>query len=202
MSACGILDNEKDNQMIWLVSGIVLWAVMHFIPAGLPDFRKWIMSQVGETTYRGVFALLVVIALVMIIAGWRSTVPVVIYAPPAWGPNATFLLMFVAIVLFGAAHAKTNIKRVIRHPQLNGLLLWSLGHIVSNGDIRSLLLFGGLGLWASIEIALLDHRDGEWIKPERASLRSEAIGATVGVVVFLVLIALHPYFAGVSPLPI
>lgn len=187
--------------MIWLVSGISFWAVMHFIPAGLPGVRKQIISVTGEKAYRGVFALLVVIALVMIIAGWRSTVPVVIYAPPSWGPNATLLFIFAAVVLFGAAHAKTNIKRVIRHPQLNGLLLWSIGHIVSNGDIRSLVLFGGLGLWAFVEMALINHRDGEWLKPERASLKSEAIGATVSVVVFLVLIALHPYFAGVSPLP-
>ena len=174
---------------------------MHFIPAGLPGFRKKIISKMGDKAYRGVFALLVVVALAMIVAGWRSMVPVVIYAPPAWGPTATFLLMFIAVVLFGAAHAKTNIKRVIRHPQLNGIVLWSIGHLLSNGDIRSLVLFGGLWLWAFIEMALIDHRDGEWLKPERATLKNEAIGATVGVVVFLVLIALHPYFAGISPLP-
>lgn len=187
--------------MIWLVSGITLWAIMHFIPAGLPGFRKQLITIAGEKRYKGSFALLVLTALVMIVVGWRSTVPVVLYAPPAWGPNVTLLLMFISVVLFGAANSKTNIKRVIRHPQLNGMLFWSLGHIVSNGDIRSLILFGGLGAWALVQIALINHRDGEWIKPERANLKNEAIGATIGVVVFLVLIALHPYFAGVSPLP-
>jgi uncharacterized membrane protein len=201
MSRRGILDNKKEDEMVWLISGITLWAVMHFIPAGLPGFRKKIISTTGDKAYRGVFALLVVVALAMIVAGWRSMVPVVIYAPPAWGPTATFMLMFIAVVLFGAAHAKTNIKRVIRHPQLNGVILWSIGHLLSNGDIRSLVLFGGLWLWAFIEMALINHRDGEWLKPERATLKNEAIGATVGVVVFLVLIALHPYFAGISPLP-
>jgi len=64
-----------------------------------------------------------------------------------------------------------------------------------------LILFAGLGLWAAAEMSLINHREGVWVKPERASVKSEVIGATVGVVVFLVLIALHPYFAGVSPLP-
>jgi len=187
--------------MIWLVSGVVLWAAIHFVPSVLPGFRSKLISTMGEKPYSGVFALVVLAALIMIIVGWRSSIPVVIYAPPGWGPNFAFLLMFAAVVLFGAAHARTNIKRVIRHPQLTGMLFWGIAHILSNGDSRSLILFGGLALWAAAEMSLINHREGVWVKPERASLRSEAIGATVGVVVFLVLIALHPYFAGVSPLP-
>lgn len=187
--------------MISLVSGVVLWAAIHFVPSMLPGFRsKWI-AKMGEKPYSGVFALVVLAALIMIIVGWRSSIPVVVYAPPAWGPNFAFVLMFAAVVLFGAAHARTNIKRVIRHPQLTGMLFWGIAHIVTNGDSRSLILFGGLGLWAAAEMSLINHREGEWVKPERASLKGEVIGATVGVIVFLVLIALHPYFAGVSPLP-
>ncbi len=187
--------------MIWLVCGIVLWAAIHFVPAVLPGLRSKIIAAMGEKPYRGVFALVVLAALIMIIAGWRSSVPMVIYVPRSWGSNFAFLLMFVAVVLFGAAHAKTNIKRVIRHPQLTGMLFWAIAHISANGDSRSLVLFGGLGLWAAIQMSLINHREGVWIKPERASLKNEAIGATIGAVVFLVLIALHPYFAGVSPLP-
>ena len=188
--------------MIWLVSGVVLWAAIHFVPSVLPGVRSNLVSALGEKPYRGVFALVVLIALVMIVGGWRASTPTALYAPPSWGPDFAFLLMFVAIVLFGAAHAKTNIKRFIRHPQLTGVLFWSIAHIVSNGDSRSLILFAGLGLWSGIEMSLINRREGAWVKPERASFRSEAIGATVGVVVFLVLIALHPYFAGVSPLPV
>jgi len=187
--------------MIWLAGGIVLWAAIHFVPTVLPGLRSKVIAAIGEKPYRGAFSLVVLAALIMIIASWRSSVPVVIYAPPDWGPNFAFLLMYVAVVLFGAAHAKTNVKRVIRHPQLTGMLFWAIAHIVANGDSRSLVLFGGLGLWAAVQMSLINHREGVWIKPERASLKNEAIGATVGTVIFLVLIALHPYFAGVSPLP-
>jgi uncharacterized membrane protein len=187
--------------MIWLVSGIVVWATIHFVPSVLPGVRGKMITAMGEKTYSGLFALVVLGALIMIIGGWRTTVPVAIYAPPGWGPNFAFLLMFAAVVLFGAAHSRTNIKRVIRHPQLTGMMFWSIAHILSNGDLRSLVLFGGLGAWAMAEMSLINHREGMWVKPDRASLKSEAIGATIGTVVFLVLVALHPYFAGVSPLP-
>ena len=184
--------------MIWLVSGVVLWAGIHLLPAVLPGVRRTLISAFGLKQYRGIFALVVLAALIMIIIGWRTTLPTVIYAPRGWGPNFGFALMFASVVLFGAGHAKTNIKRFIRHPQLTGILFWSIAHIVSNGDSRSLILFGGLGLWAIIEMTLINQREGEWVKPERASLKSELIGVAVGVVVFLVLVALHPYFAGVS----
>jgi len=187
--------------MIWLVSGIVVWAAIHFVPSVLPGVRSKTIEAIGEKPYSGLFALVVLAALVMIVGGWRATPPVAIYAPPGWGPNFALLLMFAAVVLFGAAHSKTNIKRIIRHPQLTGVLFWSIAHILSNGDVRSLVLFGGLGVWAMAEMTLINHREGAWVKPERASLKSEAIGATIGTVVFLVLLALHPYFAGVSPLP-
>lgn len=188
--------------MIWLVSGVALWAIMHFVPTLLPGMRSNLIASLGEKPYSGIFALVVLFALIMIVVGWRTTVPVVLYAPPWWGQNFAILLMFASINLFGAAHAKTNIKRVIRHPMLTGMLFWAIAHISANGDIRSLILFGGLGLWSAAEMSLINKREGVWVKPEKASLRSEAIAATVSIVVFLVLIALHPYFAGVSPLPV
>jgi len=188
--------------MMWLVGGVALWAIMHFVPTVLPGVRSNLISSLGEKPYRGIFALMVLSSLVMMVIGWRTTIPVILYAPPWWGQNFAILLMFASINLFGAAHAKTNLKRIIRHPMLTGLLFWAIAHIAANGDIRSLILFGGLGLWSAIEMSLINKREGMWVKPEKASLRSEAIAATVSVVVFLVLIALHPYFAGVSPLPV
>lgn len=187
--------------MTWLISGIVLFALPHLSAAAVPALRDYLQTMFGPNMYRAGFSVLAVAGIATIVIGWRSTVPVAIYAPPAWGTTLAFLLMFVAVILFGASHAKTNIKRFVRHPQLTSILLWSLAHVASNGDSRSLILFGSFGVWAALEMALISHRDGEWKKPERATPKSEAIGAAISIVIFLVLIALHPYFAGVSPLP-
>lgn len=187
--------------MNWLITGIALFTIVHLLSSAAPTLRSSLKEAIGEKPYRGIYALLSLAGIAMIVVGWRSTIPTVVYAPPAWGATVTFFLMFVAIVLFGASHAKTNIKRYVRHPQLTSVVLFSIAHLLANGDIRSIVLFASLGVWALVEIPLINRRDGEWIKPPRASMKSEMIGATISVVVFLVLIALHPYFAGVSPLP-
>lgn len=187
--------------MTWLVGGIALFVIIHLTSALIPALRNRLQVRMGQKAYRGAFAALAAAGMVMIVVGWRTAMPVAIYSPPSWGATLAFLLMFVSVVLFGAGHAKTNIKRFIRHPQLTAIAIWSLAHIAANGDSRSLILFGSLGIWAVAEIALINRRDGEWQKPDRATTRSEMIGVAISVVMFLVLIALHPYFAGVSPLP-
>jgi len=187
--------------MNWLIGGIALFTILHLTSSLIPGLRKQLKVAMGEKGYRGMYAALVVGALALIVVGWRNTMPVAIYSPPGWGSTLAFFLMFVSVVLFGAAHAKTGIKRLVRHPQLTAVLLWSIAHLAANGDSRSLILFGSLALWAMIEMPLINRRDGEWTKPPRATPRGEFISAAVSVIVFLVLIALHPYFAGVSPLP-
>ena len=191
----------NENGSIWLIGGVALFTVLHLTSALFPGGRKALQSMLGKAAYRGAFAVLSIAGLVLIVIGWRNTVPVVIYAPPAWGPSLTFFLMFVAILLIGASHATTSIKRYVRHPQLNAVLLWSAAHLLANGDIRSIILFASLGAWSMLEMTLINRRDGDWVRPPRASARQEMIGAAISLTVFLVLIALHPYFAGVSPLP-
>jgi uncharacterized membrane protein len=188
--------------MAWLLTGLTLWIVVHLVPSVAPALKARLHAALGAGPYRGVFALLVLLGLVLIVIGWRSAVPALVYAPPAWGRMAAFPLMFVAVLLFGASHAKTNLKRLIRHPQLAGVLLWSVSHLLANGDTRSLLLFGGLGTWALLEMVLISRREGAWVKPERAAPKSELVGVIVSIIVFAVLVALHPYFAGVSLLPL
>lgn len=187
--------------MTWLIGGVAVWIIVHLVPAASPALRRRLVDALGENGYRGLFSLSVLAGLVGIVIGWRSTIPQAVYAPPAWGRDLSYLLMFLSVVLFGASHARTNLKQVVRHPQLTALLLWSIAHLLANGDTRSLVLFGGLGLWALVEIPLLNRREGPWQKAERASLKSEAIGATVAVVVYIVLMLLHPYFAGVPVMP-
>lgn len=187
--------------MIWLCIGVLLFMLVHFIPSLARGLKSSLIVHIGEHPYKGLFSLFLVIAVALIVFGWRSTVPELVYLPPRWGAQFTVVLMLISFVLFGAAQYPTRIKRVIRHPQLTGMVVWSLGHLMSNGDSRSLILFGGLGLWALIEILLINRREGPWIKPHGPTLFVEVRGVVISVVIFFVLMYLHPYFAGVSPMP-
>jgi len=108
------------------------------------------------------------------------------------------LLAILAFLLFGATKHQTRIKRYIRHPQLTGLVLWGISHLITNGDTRSVVLFAGLGLWALIEMPLINKREGAWIKPEAPTMMTELKGHAISLVILLVAFFLHPYFAGVS----
>ena len=186
--------------MILLIAGLTLWAGVHLIPALAIPIREQLISKLGEMGYKGIFAILLITAIVAMVFGWRSIDPVAIYVLPAWSRYVTTLLMLATFILFSASNSTTNIKRVIRHPQLTGLVLWSVGHLLSNGDNRSLVLFGTLAAWAIVEMILINKREGEWSKPEVASIKAELITVAVGLVMFTIFLFAHPYIAGMPVL--
>lgn len=187
--------------MTWLLTGIGLFVGIHLSASLFAEARAGLQRRLGANAYRGVFTVLSLLGFVLIVIGWRSTIPVAVYAPPTWGPTLAVPLMLVAVYAFGTSHAKTAFTRIVRHPQLMAVVLWSAAHLLSNGDRRSMILFGSLGVWAILEMVLINRRDGEWLKPHRAPAKKEAVAAVIAIVVYLVLIALHRFYAGVSPLP-
>ncbi|PCJ22588.1 MAG: NnrU protein [SAR86 cluster bacterium] len=181
-----------------LITGLILWSGLHFIPCVGISFRKRLVTKLGGGTYAIIFALLVVSSIVIMVFGWRSIEPVYLYFLPVWSRQVTILLVLLTFILFSAARAKTNIKRFIRHPQLTGLVVWGAGHLLSNGDSRSLVLFGSLSVWAIVEMILINKREGKWIRPEQATLKSEVSMVAKGLVMFAVFMFAHPFLTGIS----
>lgn len=186
--------------MAVLIAGVLLWSAVHLVPALAPGFRQALVTRLGAGPWKGLFAVAILASLVLIVVGWRGTVPEAIYQPPPWGRPAAIGLMLVSVYLFGAARRPAMIKRLLRHPQLTGLAVWSLAHLLANGDHRSLILFGGLGIWAIVEIFAINRRDGAWIKPETPPLARELLGIVITLAVFGLLAWAHPWFAGVAVL--
>ena len=183
-----------------LILGVVMWAGIHLFPALAAGARAKMVARVGAGAFKGIFALLIVASVLVIVMGWRATHVVDIYVPPAWGRMASFVLVWLTFVLFVAARRKTNIKRVLRHPQLTGLVLWSIGHLFANGDSRSLILFTGLGAWAVLEMILISRREGAWQKPAQVPVSSDAITVIAGSVVYALVLWAHPWITGVRVL--
>ena len=180
-----------------LISGICLWAAVHFMPALFPSVKLSLKAKLGEGGYMGLFALAVLAGLGMIIMGWRSAQPSLVYLPPEMLRMLALPLMVVAFLLFVSAKRNTRLKLILPHPQLTSLVVWSVAHLLANGDSRSIVLFGGLGLWAILEIILISRRDGPAAKPELPSWGSEVLGLVIALVVTGVVFAIHPWIAGV-----
>lgn len=185
--------------MTKLVLGVLLWSVMHFIPAIAVDFRRNLVSKIGEKPYKGIFALFMVFSLYLVISGWRATIPESVYLPPAWGRHLTALLVLVSFFLFIASSHATNLKRFVRHPQLTGVALWGIAHLLANGEARSIVLFGGLALWAIIEIVLLNRRDGAWTKPDPVPRKKDIILLVAGLTTYAIVAVSHQWLFGFSP---
>ena len=109
------------------------------------------------------------------------------------------LVILASFILFVASQTPNNIRRHVRHPQMMAVVLWSLAHLHVNGDPRSILLFGGLGVWAVLEILFCNRRDEVWRKPEPAPGRWDAITIGIGAAAFVVVFLLHMSLFGVPP---
>ena len=185
--------------MTRLSLGVLLWSLVHLVPTLFAGARGKLVARIGENPYKGLFTLLIVLSIYLIISGWKAAVPESLYVPPAWGRHLTALLMLAAFVLFFAPYPPNNIRRVLRHPQLTGVALWGVGHLLANGEARSVVLFGGLALWAVIEILLINRRDGARTPPPPAPRRNDLLLIVAGVAVYVVLAAAHRWLFGFSP---
>jgi uncharacterized membrane protein len=187
--------------MTLLIAGVVLWSVAHLFPALAPSARANLAGKLGAGPYKGLFALDIILALALIIFGWKAATPTAIYAPPLYGSPIPSALLFIAILLFVMARAPNNLKRYIRHPQLSGVFLWGISHLLTNGDSRSVVLFGGLAFWSLLEMIFVSKRDGEWQKPDSVPLLKDIITVVIAVVVFAGLLYFHAAMFGVAPIP-
>ena len=185
--------------MTMLIVGVLLWIVVHLFPSVLPQARASLIARLGEGPYKGLFAVDLVIAILLMVFGWRSAMPEYWYTPPLAGmQTVTFVLVMIAFILMGAANAPNNLKRHLRHPMLTGVIVWAVAHLLANGDSRSVILFGGLGIWAAIAIITINRRDGEYEKPEPVAASKDVVLVAIGAALTAVVAFFHQYLSGVA----
>ena len=176
--------------MSLLVAGLVLFTAIHLIPSA-PRLRAALVERLGAKPYRGAFSAVALLSLAAVVWGFSGSPIDEVYAPPAWGHQASMILVPISLVLFAAAKLPTRIRALVRHPMLLGLLLWALAHLLSNGEARSVVLFGGFALFAAVEIVSAVAR-GKNPPAEPAPRTVMDIAAVIGgVIVAGLLAALH-----------
>ncbi len=183
--------------MAMLVLGLLLFTGVHLVPSLAPGLKARWRERLGTNGYRGSFSLLLLAALGLIVAGWRNTPPVLLYLPPPQLHAAGIGLLILAFLLMVVSGSRSHLKRFIRHPQLTGVLLWGIAHLLLNGDSRSLLLFGGLSTWALVEMFAINRRDGAWVRQPAPPWSRDIVNLLATAAVVALVIYIHPWIAGV-----
>jgi uncharacterized membrane protein len=183
-----------------LVAGLVVFIGAHVFVT-MRDQRAALIGHIGEGPYKGLLALASVIGLILIGYGfgeYRATDWIDVWYPPRWTFYITELLMWPASIFVVAAYIRGNIWRTLKHPMLVGVKTWAVAHLISNGDLGSILLFGSFLLWAGYDRMTLKHRaDAGAPTIPAGGHRNDIIALVVGTVLYVVLgLVFHPLVVG------
>lgn len=146
--------------MILLVLGIAVFIGAHLIPS-FPALRDGLRDRFGSNGYRGLFSLVSLTGFVLIVVGMARAPFIPVWNPPLWAPLASIWVMPVSLTLLVAAFFPTNLKRFTGHPMLWGVTVWAAVHLLANGDLASLILFGNFGVFSLFDIWSANRRGAE-----------------------------------------
>ncbi len=192
--------------MTALVLGLVLFLGAHSVRIVADGWRGARIASMGEGRWKGIHSVVSLAGLVLIIWGYgrARTVPIELWQPPGWAGHLASPLTLVAFVLIIAAYVpRSRIRAVIGHPMLAGVALWALAHLLSNGRLADLLLFGAFLVWAIVDFRSSRRRDRIGGRVRQAgALANDLISVVGGVVAWFVFaLYLHGPLIGVRPFP-
>jgi uncharacterized membrane protein len=188
--------------MAMLVAGLVVFLGIHSIAVFAPAVRNRARERLGEGAWKGVYALISLIGMVMFIYGFglARQAPVVLYTPPSWLRHVTFLFMLPVFPLLIAAYLPGRIKAATKHPMLLAVKCWAFGHLLANGLLADVLLFGGFLAWAVVDRISLKRRPQPALRAP-AGRFNDLIAVVLGLVLYVFFIGwAHVRLFGVSPL--
>ncbi|MEH6749374.1 MAG: NnrU family protein [Paracoccaceae bacterium] len=180
--------------MILLTLGVILWAVAHYFKRLAPDARA-AMGNRGK----GLVAVALVISLLMMIFGYRGAEFIHVWSPPSWTVHLNNLMMLIAVFLYGMSATTGRLRGKMRHPQLTAVKVWAVAHLLVNGDLASIILFGGMLAWAVGSVILI-NRSEVWVRPAPGEAKKDILLVVITLVTFGLMTAIHAWL-GVWPFP-
>jgi uncharacterized membrane protein len=190
--------------MTLFVAGLLVFLGIHSISIVAPRWRDAQAARMGENAWKGLYAVASIVSLVAMIYGYgiARQLPVMVYAPSMALRHLSFLLMLPVFPLLIAAYLPGRIKRLARNPMLLAVILWAVSHLLANGTLNDLLLFGAFLVWAVADLISVSRRPN--VRPVPSAPASAindviVVVAGLGLCAFVLLWA-HARVVGVSPL--
>jgi uncharacterized membrane protein len=191
--------------MTVLVIGLIVFLGIHSISIFAPDFRDRMAARLGVGPWRGIYSLISLIGFALVVWGYgiARRDPVVLYNPPLWASHVTAVLMLPVFPLLFAPYFPGRIKTALKHPMLVAVKLWAVAHLISNGMLADVLLFGGFLAWAVADRISYKHRQQRPLKGAPPAARNDVIVVIVGLAIYALFVFwLHLKLIGVPPIPL
>ena len=181
-----------------LAVGVLLWTLSHYFKRLMPERR----ARFGEPG-KGLVALGIVASIMLMVIGYRGADFITVWNTPGWTVHLNNVLMILALWVYGSSAAKGGKvwpANKIRHPQLTGFKIWAAAHLLVNGDLASVVLFGGLLAWAVGEVILINRAEPAWAPPGNADKAAHIRLAVITLVLYAIIAGLHVWL-NVWPFP-
>jgi uncharacterized membrane protein len=184
-----------------MILGLVLFLGVHTLTTQR-DLRARMIASTGEGVYKAGYALVSLLGLVLIVRGfghYRSEGLIELWTPPRALKHLTMALMLPAVILVVAAYIRGRIYTAVKHPMLSGVKLWAAAHLIANGDLGGIILFGSFLGWAVFDrISLKRRADAGGPPIPVGGWGNDLIAVAVGIVAYLALVfAFHPVVMGI-----
>lgn len=178
-----------------LIIGIALWSGGHLFKRLAPEKR----AEMGEKGKLVATAALLA-SLVLMVLGYRWAAFIPVWSPPAFMTHIANLLVLIGFWFFALSSIAGTMSARVRHKQLTGMKSWAVAHLLVNGDLASILLFGGMLAWAVLSVILINKAEPTWERPANASVKNDVIALVVAVVLYGVVAFIHTWL-GYYPFP-
>jgi len=189
--------------MLILILGIIVFLGTHTFTT-FRDRRERLVEGVGENAFKLIYSAVALGGFVLIIWGfslYQAEGQIPLWTPPTWGRHAAMLLMWFSFVALAASGKKPGrIRGWLRHPMLVGVKFWALAHLLANGDLGGLLLFGSFLAWAVYDRIAVKRRGDPGASRVPAFNRADGIALGAGTAAYVAMIFLHPVLIGVPVL--
>lgn len=189
--------------MLVLILGLVLFLGIHSARIAGEDFRNGQIARFGLDKWKGIYSLVSLAGFALIIWGYAMARPeaALLYEPPVWMKHINALLMLLSLIALAASSFPAGkIKAFLKHPMLVGVKLWAFGHLLANGDLASVLLFGSFLAWAVLDRISVKRR-GDAGTTIAGPIANDIAPVLTGLVIYGLLVwKLHAWLFGVTPL--
>jgi uncharacterized membrane protein len=191
--------------MFFLILGLLIFLGLHSIRIYGEDWRGRQLAQRGEAAYKGIYSALSGVSFVLIIWGYglSRAAPIELYSPPGFTRHLASLLMLVSLILLVCAYLPgTRIKGRLHHPMVISVKVWAFAHLIANGRLGDVLLFGSFLVWAIFDLRAAKARDRrEGISYAPGSWNRDGIAVVIGIVVWWLFARYaHVWLIGVAPM--